>query len=129
MTDAIAQFFDGLAARGHEPMLEKTTGTLRFDVVEGKRTDRWFLTVKKGDLTVSRRNVAADLVIRGERPLFEKMVRGKANALAAVLRGSLTIDASSREGAELLVLFQRLLPRPRDARSKGRAAGYAKRHG
>jgi Alkyl sulfatase C-terminal len=129
MADPTTEFFDGLAARGHEPLLDKATGTLRFDVVDGKRTERWFLIVKKGDLTVSRRNVEADLVVRCERPLFEELITGKANAMAAVLRGAMSIAATSGEAAELLVLFQRLLPRPRDARQKGRAAGYARRHG
>jgi predicted lipid carrier protein YhbT len=128
LADVTTEFFDGLAMRGHEPLLEKSTGTLRFDVVHGKQTVRWFVTVEKGDLTVSRRNVAADLVIRSDRALFEKMVRGKANAMAAMLRGALTIETTSPESAELLVLFQRLLPRPRDARRKGRTAGYARRH-
>jgi hypothetical protein len=33
MTDATTEFFDELEARGHEPGLEKMTGTLRFDLV------------------------------------------------------------------------------------------------
>jgi putative sterol carrier protein len=128
MADATTEFFELLAARGHEPLLEKATGTLRFDIVDGKKTDRWYLTMAKGDLAVSRKTVTPDLLIRCDRTLFEKLVRGKANAMAAVLRGALTIEAGSREAAELLVLFQRLLPRPRDARTMGRAAGYARRH-
>jgi predicted lipid carrier protein YhbT len=128
MADATTEFFELLASRGHEPLLEKATGTLRFDIVDGRKTERWFLTTTKGDLAVSRKNVAADLVIRGDRTLFERMVRGKANAMAALLRGALTIEAESREAPELLVLFQRLLPRPHAARTRGRATGSARRH-
>jgi len=122
MTDVVAAVFDELAARGHEPQLEKATATVRFDVKDGRRTQRWFLTVKRGDLAVSRRNAAADLVIRCDRALAERLFTGKANAMSAVLRGELAVEGS----AELLVLVQRLLPRPR-ARRKGPAAGYAKR--
>jgi putative sterol carrier protein len=123
-TDVIAQFFDELAARKHEPRLEKTNGTLRFEVVNGSRTELFLLTVKKGDVAVSRRTGAADLVVRGERHLLERVFRGRANAMAAVLRGELMIIGFA---PELLVLFQRLLPRPRDASRMGRRAGYTRR--
>lgn len=121
--DAVAEHFDALAARGHEPLLEKITATLRFDILNGKRTERWFLTVKKGDVAVSRRNVRADTVIRGQRPLLERLLSGKANAVAAMLRGELSVEGRP----ELLVQFQRLLPRPGGTRSRGVPAGYAAR--
>ena len=38
MADATTEFFDALAERGHEPLLEKTTGTVRFDLRDGKKT-------------------------------------------------------------------------------------------
>ena len=41
MPDATTDFFSALEARGHEPLLEKATGTLRFDLTNGKRTARW----------------------------------------------------------------------------------------
>lgn len=122
-TTAAAEFFEGLAARGHEPLLEKATGTMRFDIRNGRRTETWVLSVRKGDLSVSRKQAAADIVVRAEAPLLERIVRGKANAMAAVLRGEVVVEGHP----ELLVLFQRLLPRPKDSRRMGRAAGYARR--
>jgi alkyl sulfatase BDS1-like metallo-beta-lactamase superfamily hydrolase len=122
MADAVAVVLDSLAARGHEPRLEGMTAAVRFDVLDGRRTQHWLLTVKNGDIEVSRKNAAADLVIRCERPLAERLFTGKANAMSAVLRGELTVEGS----ADLLVLIQRLLPRPRAARQKGAAAGYAR---
>jgi putative sterol carrier protein len=112
MTDAATEFFDQLGRRGHEPLLGKTTGTLRFELVDGKQTERWLLTVDKGDVSVSHKNVAADCTIRAKRALFDGMAGGTVNATAAVLRGELAIDGNW----ELMVLFQRLLPGPPGSR-------------
>ncbi|MGH3016881.1 MAG: SCP2 sterol-binding domain-containing protein [Gaiellaceae bacterium] len=122
MADAVAVVFDSLAARGLEPRLAGMTAVVRFDVMDGGRTQPWLLTVKNGDIQVSQKNAAADLVIRCERALAERLFTGKANAMSAVLRGELTVEGS----ADLLVLVQRLLPRPRTARKRGVAAGYAR---
>jgi putative sterol carrier protein len=116
--ESSAEFFDALAVRGHEPLLEKASGTIRFDVVRGRQTERWFLSIDKGDIAVSRRNQAADCIVRADRELFERVVRGEVNAFAALLRGELDVEGSPL----LLVLTQRLLPGP-PARKRRRAAG------
>ena len=123
MRDPIADFMDGLRERGHDPSLAKASGTVRFEVVDGNRTERWLLTITKGGLAVSRRNARADVTLRAPRPLFEQLVQGKANATAAVLRGALRVEGN----IALVVLVQRLLPGPRAARAKGRPAGWAVR--
>ena len=107
-SDPIAEFFAELGRRGHEPLLEKAKGSARFDVVDGKRTERWLLTIDRGDLRVSRKNAAADCVLRVDRPTFERAVSGKLNLMAAVLRGEVAVGGDPR----LLVLLQRLFPRP-----------------
>ena len=89
--DPTAEFFDELGGRGHEPLLRKATGSARFDVVDGKRTERWLVTIDKGDITVSRRNAAADCVLRADRASFDRVVAGELNAVAAVLRGELAV--------------------------------------
>jgi putative sterol carrier protein len=116
-SDAIAEFFAELGRRGHEPLLENASGSARFDVTGGKRTQRWLLTIDKGDLAVSRTNAAADCVVRVDRAAFERAVKGKFNLMAAALRGELTIGGDPR----LLVLLQRLFPRP--SRSRRRPSG------
>jgi putative sterol carrier protein len=108
MGDATSEFFDGLAQRGHNPMLEKVSGTMRFDLRNRGRTDRWLVTIDKGDLTVSRRNAKADCVLRAERQLFDRLASGEANAMAALLRGAIAVEGDP----QLIVLFQRLLPGP-----------------
>jgi putative sterol carrier protein len=108
MTDATAEFFEQLEARGHEPVLEKSTGTLRFDIKDGQRTARWLVTIQKGDIGVSRRNAKADCVVRMNKALFDGMATGRANPMAALLRGE--VNAEGDVG--LLASFQRLFPGP-----------------
>ena len=122
MADSTAEFFEELGTRGHEPLLEKATGTVRFDVTQGKKTERWFVTVAKGDLAVSRRNVRADCVVSSDRALFDGIASGKTNAFAALLRGAMGVEGDVR----LLVAFQRLLPGSPGSRETP-TAGYAKR--
>jgi putative sterol carrier protein len=109
-----AEFFDGLARRGHEPLLAKARGTVRVDLVDGKQSERWLVTVDRGDITVSHRNVRGDCTLRADKALFEAMARGEVNATAAVLRGDVGVEGDW----ELLVLFQRLFPSPPSAEGR-----------
>ena len=93
-SDAIAEFFAELGRRGHEPLLRTATGSARFDVADGKRTERWLLTIDKGKLGVSRRNAAADCVMRADRPPSTGRSNGKLNLMAAALRGEFTSAAT-----------------------------------
>jgi putative sterol carrier protein len=117
MTDATAEFFDGLGRRGHEPLLEHATGTVRFDLERGRRTEHWLVSIEKGDVVVSRANSEADAVIRADRELFDLIVSGEMNTMAAMLRGAISVDGDK----ELVVLFQRLLPGPPRSKAKRRA--------
>ncbi len=112
-----ADFFADLGKRGNEPLLRKASGTLRFDVRDGKRTERWLVEVRKGDVAVSRRNTRADCVVSTDRALFDRIVTGEANALAALLREEVNVEGD----LNLLVLFQRLLPGPPRSRRRRRA--------
>jgi len=121
--DPTARFFDELGSRGHEPLLRKATGTARLEIVDGRRTRRWFVSVNKGDVSVSRSSDGSPTcVIRVEKPLFDKIAAGKENAVAAVLRGDLAIAGDWR----FLVWLQRLFPGPR-TRKRTTAAGWARR--
>ena len=116
-------FFDELASRGHEPLLRRATGTARFDLVDGSRTERWLLAIKKGEIAVSRRNAHADCVLRADKAAFDRLVAGKQNMVAAVLRG----DAALMGDMKLLVLVQRLFPRPSRRRAQRARPGSARR--
>ena len=110
--DAVSEFFDDLAGRGHEPLLGNTSGTLRFDLVDGPETEPWYVRIDRGQLAVSHADDAADAVVRIRRQLMAAMVSGRVNATAAVLRGELEPHGD----LGLLVSFQRIFPGPPDSR-------------
>src|SRR6266566_4715649 len=118
-----ALFFGELAERGHDPLLENTKGTLRLELADGKRVDRWFLEVDNGNVAVSRKNAKADCTVRAKKELFDGIAGGEVNATAAVLRGALTIDGD----VELLVRLQRLFPGPPTRRRRGTRGGDGRR--
>jgi predicted lipid carrier protein YhbT len=108
MTDSTAEFFLELDRRGHEPLLEKATGSVRFDLADGERIDRWLVSLDRGEVTASRKNAAADCVVRTDRSLFDAIARGEINGMAAYLRGDLTLEGDP----ELMVVIQRVFPGP-----------------
>ena len=113
MPDATTEFFSALEARRHEPLLEKESGTLRFDLASGKRTTRWLIEIDKGDVSISHRNAKADCVVRTKKSLFDGIVTGQQNAMAAVLRGEVAIEGDRT----MLVRFQKLFPSPEGGKS------------
>jgi putative sterol carrier protein len=108
-TDASTQFFQELAARGHEPMLEKVTGTLRFDLTDEERTTRWLVSISKGDVDVAKKNAKADCIVRVDHTTFDGIASGELNAMEAFLRGLLMLRGDQ---LWLLLPFQRLFPGP-----------------
>jgi len=121
--DPTEAFFEKLSAYGEVPLLRKASGVTRFEIVDGKRTLRWFVRVDKGELSVARRGSASpDCTVRADKAVFERIATGKVNAVAAVLRGDLGIDGDWR----LLVWMQRLFPGRHAGRRTG-TAGYARR--
>lgn len=119
---ATAAFFDRLADRGYEPLLERATGRVRVDLVDGSRTDRWLVSIDRGHVTVSRKGADADAVLRADPRTLDDIVTGRSNTVAAVLRGVVDLEGDP----ELVVLFRRIFPGPRRSRRQpGRARGGA----
>jgi len=108
MTDPTTTFFEGLSRRGREPMVGGVTATVRFDVTHGTGTRSWLLTIDHGDFTVAPGPGSADCVISADETLFSALIRGEANAMAALLRGELAVTGDP----ELLVTVQRIFPAP-----------------
>ena len=111
IADPTSRFFEELVRRGHEPLLGRVMGTVRFDLVHDGRTDSWLVTIDKGEVTVSRRNARADSVVRTERSFFADLATGRANAMAALLRGAIEVEGDRHPLAQ----FQRMFPGPRAA--------------
>ncbi|GAB1642166.1 SCP2 sterol-binding domain-containing protein [Krasilnikovia sp. MM14-A1259] len=113
MADPISDFFEDLSQRKHEPRLSHVTATVRFDIVDGRQTDSWRLVVRDGQLDVSPGDGPADSILTAERAVFEGLVGGTVNAMAALLRGELGLEGN----ANLIVSFQRLFPGPPGGRA------------
>lgn len=108
MADATTEFFDTLMRRGHDPMLGRFKGSVRFDLGHGSRIEHYRLTIKQGDIAVTRDNADADCVVQIDRTLLNSCVAGEKNIMTAFLRGEVGVQGDT----QLLVLFQRLLPGP-----------------
>jgi putative sterol carrier protein len=109
MADVTTDFFQALASGGPHPELENEKGTLRFDLRDnGKRTARWLVALENGTVTVSRRNVKADCIVRANKAVFDRVASGEQNAMAAFLRGAIEFEGDGG----LLLSFQRLFPAP-----------------
>ena len=105
--DPTVRYFEEIS-RHHYEVLEKVNGTVRFDIADGERTDRWTLVVQQGDIRVSGGGQEADCIIRLDRALFDRLATGEESAIASLLRGGLTVEGDLR----LLFLMGRLLPGP-----------------
>lgn len=123
MTDIVREFFEKLAARGHEPLLHMVSGSLRFELSAGARIEPWQVAIKRGDVTVARDGAKADCVVQCEKELLARMLTGRENAWTAYLREEYEIQGAIGP----LVVFQRLFPGPQAVDQTGQAAGYARR--
>jgi putative sterol carrier protein len=108
LPSAATAFFTALADQGSQPLLHGESGTLRFDLSGGSRTERWYVVVTDGDIAVSHRGGHADTVLRMDEKLFDEITRGTANAMASQLRGAINVEGD----LHLLLVFQRLFPGP-----------------
>jgi len=106
---AVQEFFDSLPSRAREPLLAKVSGTLRFDAVDDGRVEHWYVVMAAGQVGVSHKNAKADAVIRLPRSLLHDIVTGRANAMAALLRGAVVPQGDPA----LMLKFERIFSVPR----------------
>jgi putative sterol carrier protein len=125
MADATAEFFEGLAAHGVEPALRGTNGTLRVDLDRDGRIEHWWVAIRRGVVSISRTDAAADCVVRAKARVFDDLVSGRANAMAATLRNEIVIDGNPAG----IVRLQRLFPAPTGHRVAASARTIGKRRG
>ena len=122
MSEPIEEFFERLT-RSVPDRLRRADGSLRIDLTSGTTTERWFVTMHGGDVSVSHRNAKADSVIRTSKDQFEGMITGRVNAMSAALRGVVSLEGDPT----LLVLFQRALPGPPSTATAQGAAATGRR--
>jgi putative sterol carrier protein len=116
MVDATTRFFEDLDRRGYEPLLQKASGTLRFDLHEGAQTTHWLLQIDRGRLQVSQEDREADTIVGTTPALFDDIATGREHSLAALLRGDMTVSGDLR----LVVQVERIFPGPPDDRGPRR---------
>ena len=106
MGEPTQRFFADLASRGHEPLLERTRTTVRFEVVDGERTTSHLLRIDDGDLSLLPDDAEAYCTLRADVATFDRLAEGRRNPMAATLAGELHIDGDIRQ----LIRVQRLFP-------------------
>ena len=106
--DPVTQFFAALDEDGHLATLDGDSTVIRFDVLDGKKVERWRVSIARGEVAVTHSADPADSTVRIDRGHFEAIVTGHLNAQAAFLRGLFVCEGSV--GA--LMTFQRCLPGP-----------------
>ena len=127
MANELEEFTAQLGYRGHVRLLAGTSGTVLVELDDDGRTERWYVTVKRGDVSLSKslpKGVSAPAcTLRTTAATFKAIRTGQLNLLAAVLRGLLDIEGR----VALLVALQGLFD-PSTGAAGERAAGYARRH-
>jgi putative sterol carrier protein len=123
MADATSTFFESLGKAGPEPLLGNSSGSIQFELGKGKGVEHWHVAVKKGDLAVSNQKSDASATLRCDKALFDGIVAGKMNAMAAVLRGALLPEGD----LALIMAFARLFPGPATSRSGVPTASSSRR--
>ncbi|MEV1333274.1 SCP2 sterol-binding domain-containing protein [Micromonospora costi] len=112
MARSAAEYLTALEP-GRRPELPDTTaGTLRLDARENGRTEHWYLTVADQHVQVSRSAEDADVVIRADRAVFDRLAAGDTHISSALLRNDVTVQGNLR----LVPLLRRIFPGPAAAR-------------
>ena len=102
-------FFKELADRGTNPILARTTGTIRCDLSNGGGDiEHIYIAIDKGAMTVSDAKRDADAIIRADRDLMDDVTGGRVNVMAALLRGVIDVEGDFN----LLMRFQKVFPGP-----------------
>ena len=122
MTDRVAPFFAELGEKRHVRLLEGASGTVLIEITDGETVERWYVTIKRGDVSVSSKGSEPDCVIRADEAIFEAILTGETNAIPALLRGRLEVEGR----VSLLVALQSLFM-PSAGAAEQPVAGYAGR--
>ncbi len=119
MTEAIEQFFATLPDRAPQVLHAPLTGTLRIDLADDGRTQHWVRRRRLGAVDVDQGRVDADAIWYSSMDLFDRLVTGRAQSVAALFRNESTFSGR----VVLFLAFRRFFPPPpgtRDPREVAR---------
>ncbi|MDM4721010.1 SCP2 sterol-binding domain-containing protein [Micromonospora sp. WMMA1363] len=119
MTEATERFFESLPARAPDVLRGLVSGTLQIQLNNGDHTAHWRVRMAPGSIEVSRQPGPADAILYSTEDLFDRLVTGRAQLLAAVLRNESTLSGN----VVLFLAFRRFFPDPpgtRDPREVAR---------
>ncbi|MET8363343.1 SCP2 sterol-binding domain-containing protein [Micromonospora sp. NPDC005194] len=121
MTEATERFFESLPTRAPAVLGGLARGTLQIDLGTDHRTEHWLVRMRPGAVQASRERGPADAIWFSSSALFDRLITGEAQALAAVLRNESTFSGD----VVLFLAFRRFFPNPpgtRDPREVAREA-------
>ncbi|MET7960810.1 SCP2 sterol-binding domain-containing protein [Micromonospora zamorensis] len=121
MTQAAERFFESLPARAPDVLGGLADGTLQIDLGSDHRTEHWLVRMRPGSVQVSRERGPADAIWFSSAALFDRLITGEAQSVAAVLRNESTFSGN----VVLFLAFRRFFPDPpgtRDPRDVARRA-------
>ncbi|MEU4566528.1 SCP2 sterol-binding domain-containing protein [Micromonospora sp. NPDC023956] len=119
MGEATEQFFASLPARAVEKLRGPIDGTLQINLSTGTHVEHWYVVLRDREIRVSREERSADAVWESSADLFDRLVTGNAQAVAALARNETTISGN----VLLFLVFRAFLPSPpgtRDPRAVAR---------
>jgi putative sterol carrier protein len=110
MAEEIDEFIAQLGEQTHVRLLERTSGTVLVELEDDGRTKRWYVNVKRGDVSLApslpKGASAPDCVLRTKASTFKAVRTGQLNLVAAVLRGLLSIEGNVALVVALQGLFR-----------------------
>ncbi|MBM0274260.1 SCP2 sterol-binding domain-containing protein [Micromonospora tarensis] len=121
MTEATEKFFAALPSRAPDVLGGLADGTLQIDLGSDHQTEHWLVRMRPGSVQVSRGRGPADAIWYSSAALFDRMISGEAQGVAAVLRNESTFSGN----VVLFLAFRRFFPNPpgtRDPRETTRRA-------
>ncbi|WP_406040329.1 hypothetical protein OG799_31160 [Micromonospora sp. NBC_00898] len=119
MGEAIERFFASLPERAPVVLLGPVSGTLQIDLTTGNCTDHWLVELGHGSARVFRELRVSDATWHSSHDLFERLVAGRDNGIAAMIRNESTFTGK----VTLFLAFRRFFPDPpgtRDPRELAR---------
>jgi putative sterol carrier protein len=125
MRQETQEFFEQLAQRKHEPLLDKVKDSIRVEILDNGASSRWVIAVDNGAITVSSDVIPGEvgLVMRAPDDVFAGLATGELNAISSFLRGAIELEGNW----ELAVIFQRLFPDPPNRNAKPKPTARSRR--